>query len=633
MGRIPEETIEAIRNRIDLVDLVGRYVALKQAGRSFKGLCPFHHEKTPSFHVNPQLGIFHCFGCAAGGNAFAFLMRHDNLTFPEAVRSLARDCGIEVPEERSDVEAGIGRRLRGACAVAERFYRDALKSPEGAAARAYLAKRGLDDEQVARFGIGFAPDRWDALVRALAAADVPAELGVRAGLLGEGQRGHYDRLRGRVIFPIRDVRGDAIAFGGRALPGRDGTAPEPKYLNTPESPLFRKREALYGMPDALEAIRRAGRAVVVEGYFDRIALARADVGEALATCGTALTPDHARQLCRRTQEVVLLFDGDAAGQRAVERSLLLLLPEGLRVRAVELPAGEDPDTYLEKHGRDALRQLVADAMPALDGVIRRAVAGGCATPWEKADAVAAVAPLLVLLPDPVERGETARQLSFAAGVPVAEVDAAVRRERARIAGNRPSDADGASRSDSVQERTGSELRSTPTRSTPTRSLSGAATSSGPRVETTEARWARALARTLVHFPKLASSIDPDEVATLVPAPWDRVLSTLVDTLRDRSDADLGALAEQLGGEAAAELCAVAVEASPEAEEEAAIAAMRDTFRRLRQRRLAEEDRQLTQRLRLAVSDAERQAILEEKHRIQQRKRLEPELASGRAATS
>ena len=313
-----------------------------------------------------------------------------------------------------------------------------------------------------------------------------------------------------------------------------------------------------------------------------------------------------------------MFDGDAAGQRAVERSLLLLLPEGLRVRAVELPAGEDPDTYLEKHGADALRQLVADATPALDGVIRRAVSHGCATPWEKADVVAAVAPLLVLLPDPVERGETARQLSFAAGVPVAEVDAAVRRERARLAGNRPSDAGAASQSDPVRDQTRSGLAEEPR-------------SSGPRVETTEARWARALTRTLVHFPTLARSIDPDELATLVPAPWDRVLSTLVDALSDRSDADLGALADQLGGDAGAELCAVAVEASPEADEEAAIAAMRDTFRRLRQRRLAEQNRQLTQRLRQAGSEEERQAILEEKHRIQQRKRLEPDLASGRAA--
>ncbi|MCL4685084.1 DNA primase [Myxococcota bacterium] len=626
MGRIPEETIEAIRDRTDIVDLVGRYVALKQAGRSFKGLCPFHHEKTPSFHVNPQLRIFHCFGCTAGGNVFAFLMRHDNLTFPEAVRSLARDCGIEVPEDRSDAEAGIGRRLRAACALAERFYRDALRSSDGAAARAYLARRGLDDDQIARFGLGYAPDRWDALVRALGAAGIPAELGVRAGLLGEGQRGHYDRLRGRVIFPIRDVRGDAIAFGGRALPGADGQAPEPKYLNTPESPLFRKREALYGLPDALEPIRRAGRAVVVEGYFDRIALARADIGEALATCGTALTPDHARQLCRRTQEVVLLFDGDAAGQRAVERSLRLLLPEGLRVRAVELPAGEDPDTFLEQHGAEALRRLVADARPALDGVIRRAVEHGCTTAWEKADVVAAVTPLLVLLPDPVERGETARQLSFAAGVPVAEVEAAVRRERAQLAGN-PVSGVGSSARSSGRASSPSSIRSDEICSDEIQER----IASGPRRETTEARWARVLARTLVHFPALASSIDPDEVATLVPAPWDRVLPALVDALADRSDADLGALAEQLGDDAGAELCAVAVEAAPEGDAEAAIAAMRDTFRRLRQRRLAEQDRQLTQRLRLAGSDAERHAILEEKHRIQQRKRLEPDATPGRVA--
>jgi DNA primase len=604
VGRIPEETIEAIRNRIDIVDLVGRYVSLRQAGRSFKGLCPFHHEKTPSFHVNPQLGIFHCFGCNAGGNAFAFLMRHDNLTFPEAVRSLARECGIEVPEERGDTEAGLGRRLREACATAERFYREALRSPEGAAARAYLAKRGLDDEACARFAIGFAPDRWEALVRALDAARVPAALGVQAGLVGEGQRGHYDRLRGRVIFPIRDVRGDAVAFGGRALPDAAGNAPEPKYLNTPESPLFRKREAFYGLPDALEAIRRAGRAIVCEGYFDRIALARAGLGEALATCGTALTEDHARQLRRRTQEVVLLFDGDTAGQRAVERSLGLLLPEGLRVRAAELPAGDDPDTYLEAHGAEALRALVDGAPPALDGVIRRAVARGCTTPWEKADAVAAVAPLLVLVPDPVERGETARQLSFAAGVPAEEVALALRRARAGSAGGA-----GAGDPDGISEQT----------------------VSGPRVETTESRWARAVASYLVHFPALASALDPDEILTLVPPPWDRVLSTLVDTLGDRADADVSALADALGGEAAAELRAVAVEAPLAETPEAAGSGMSDTILRLRQRRLAGQERELTRRLRQATTEAEQQMILAEKQRIQEQKRHAQGLHPARAA--
>jgi DNA primase len=601
VGRIPEETIEAIRNRIDIVDLVGRSVSLRQAGRSFKGLCPFHHEKTPSFQVNPQLGIFHCFGCNAGGNVFAFLMRHDNLTFPEAVRSLARECGIEVPEERGDAEAGVGRRLREACSAAERFYRESLRGPEGAAARAYLAKRGLDAEACERFTIGFAPDRWEALVRALDTARVPAAAGVQAGLIGEGQRGHYDRLRGRVIFPIRDVRGDPVAFGGRALPDAAGQAPEPKYLNTPESPLFRKREAFYGLPDALEAIRRAGRTVVVEGYFDRIALARAGLGEALATCGTALTEDHARQLRRRTQEVVLLFDGDAAGQRAVERSLALLLPEGLRVRAAELPPGDDPDTYLERHGAEALRQLVDGAPPALDGAIRRAVARGCTTPWEKADAVAAVVPLLVLVPDPVERGETARQLSFAAGVPAAEVEAALRRARAGRAG--------AHDPDSVSERT----------------------ASGPRVESTESRWARNLACTLVHFPALARAIDPDELASLVPAPWDRVLAVLVDGLTDRPDADVAALAEQLGGEAAAELRAVAVEAPPAESPEAAGSGMSDTLLRLRQRRLAEQERELTRRLRQATTEAEQQTILAEKQRIQELKRRTLGLTPSRVA--
>lgn len=604
MGRIPEETIEAIRNRIDIVDLVGRYVSLRQAGRSFKGLCPFHSEKTPSFQVNPQLGIFHCFGCHAGGNAFAFLMRHDNLTFPEAVRALARECGIEVPEERGAGEAGLGRRLREACAAAERFYRESLRGPEAAAARAYLAKRGFDAETCARFAIGFAPDRWEALVRALDAARVPAALAVQAGLLGESQRGHYDRLRGRVIFPIRDVRGDPVAFGGRALPDAQGRTPEPKYLNTPETPLFRKREGFYGMPDALEAIRRAGRAVVVEGYFDRIALARAGIGEALATCGTALTEDHARQLRRRTQEVVLLFDGDAAGQRAVERSLALLLPEGLRVRAAELPAGEDPDTYLETHGAEALRRLVDEARPALDGVIRRAIARGCATPWEKADAVAAVVPLLVLVPDPVERGETARQLSFAAGVPAEEVESALRRVRAgRGADERDPD--------DVSPRTGS----------------------GPRVESTEARWARNLARTLVHFPALARAIDPDELALLVPEPWDRVLSTLVDTLADRADADVAALADALGGEAAAELRAVAVEAPPAESSEAAGSGMSDTIQRLRQRHLAEQERELTRRLRQATSQAEQEAILVEKQRIQEQKRRVQGLAPAHTANA
>ncbi|MCU0669438.1 MAG: CHC2 zinc finger domain-containing protein, partial [Myxococcota bacterium] len=215
MSRIPEETIEAVRTRVDIVDLVGRYVSLRQTGRSFKGLCPFHNEKTPSFHVHPERQIFHCFGCDSGGNAFAFLMKHENLSFPEAVRALAAQCGIEIPESDDPGEAGLFRRMREATAVAQSHYRAELVGAAGEGARAYLAGRGIDVATAQRFGIGFAPDRWDALASALESKRIPAALGERAGLLAERKSGgHYDRLRGRITFPIQDVRGDVIAFGG-----------------------------------------------------------------------------------------------------------------------------------------------------------------------------------------------------------------------------------------------------------------------------------------------------------------------------------------------------------------------------------------------------------------------------------
>jgi DNA primase len=425
VGRIPEDTLQTVRDRVDIVDLVGRHVSLKKAGRSYKGLCPFHHEKTPSFVVTPERGTWHCFGCGEGGNAFAFLMRHENLTFPEAVRSLAAELGIEVPESDSG-ERGVSEGVLRANALAQEYYRRSLAGEEGGAARAYLAGRGLAAEDAARFGIGFAPDRWEGVVEVLRRARIPGELAERAGLArARAGGGHYDLLRGRVVFPIQDARGRVVAFGGRAL----AAGQDPKYLNTPESPVFRKREALYGLPAALEPMRSAGRAIVVEGYFDQIALARAGLGEAVATCGTALSEEHAKSLARRTRNVVLLFDGDEAGQRAMLRALEVMLPAGLRVRAAALPGGMDPDDFLRREGAEALRALVDGAKPALELAILRAAANGCRTPWERADAVAAVTPLLALVPDPVERGEFARRLALAVGVDAGDVAAALRRER------------------------------------------------------------------------------------------------------------------------------------------------------------------------------------------------------------
>ncbi len=422
MGRIPEATIQEIRDRADIVGLIGRHVELKQSGRSFKGICPFHDEKTPSFHVNPDRQMFHCFGCHEGGDVLSFLIKHENLTFPEAASTLARELGIEIPESESG-ERGETERILAALEAAQACYRQVLRGPLGETGRAYLERRGLGAEAIDRFGLGAVPDRWDTLTRELESARIPGRIGVAAGLLCERKSGgYYDRLRGRVTFPINDVRGRVIAFGGRAvLPDQ-----EPKYLNTSETPVFHKRLSFYGFPHALEPIRRAERAVLCEGYFDTIALHRAGISEALATCGTALTSDHAKQLRRRTAQVSLVFDGDEAGLQAMERALAMLLPAGLRVRAVRLPAGEDPDDYLASRGAEALRSLVDAAPDALELVLRRAMSVGCTTPGEKADAVRRVAPLVAVIPNPVERSEYGRRLAVATGTDPQAVEAVVR---------------------------------------------------------------------------------------------------------------------------------------------------------------------------------------------------------------
>lgn len=563
MSRIPEETIEAVRTRIDIVDLVGRYVSLRQTGRSFKGLCPFHNEKTPSFHVHAERQIFHCFGCDSGGNAFAFLMKHENLSFPEAVRALAAQCGIEIPESDDPGEAGLFRRMREATAAAQSHYRAELVGVGGEGARGYLAGRGIDVATAQRFGIGLAPDSWDALSSALEAKRIPAVLGERAGLLAERKSGgHYDRLRGRITFPIQDVRGDVIAFGGRAI----GADQEPKYLNTPESPLFRKREAFYGFPDALESIRRSGRAIVVEGYFDRIALARAGLGEALATCGTALTPEHAHQLQRRTREVVLLFDGDDAGQRAMERSLAILLPEGLRVRAAALPPKDDPDSLLAREGPDALRAVVDTAVPALEAVIRRAASHPHATPWEKSDAVLQVAPMLALITDPVERGAYERQLALAIGVADDDVRALVRREGVQRRGMTPS-----------AERDVAAPAAAPPLSAEHERI---------------ARWAARLARQWLDHPPLARAVDAEALADLFPvSPWNRLLPAFAELCEVDAPVNVDAICALLDDECAAALRGVALAEGDPLDIERARVLQAQTVERLRRDRDREVHRE------------------------------------------
>jgi DNA primase len=575
MGRIPEDTLQAVRDRVDIVDLVGRHVSLKKAGRSFKGLCPFHHEKTPSFVVTPERGTWHCFGCGEGGNAFAFLMRHENLTFPEAVRSLAAELGIEIPETGSG-ERGVLEGVLRANALAHEYYQRALFGDEGRGARAYLAERGLGEEEARRFGIGFAPDRWEGVAEVLRRARIPGALGERAGLVRErASGGHYDMLRGRVVFPIQDARGRVIGFGGRALAPEQ----EPKYLNTPESPAFRKREAFYGFPSALEPMRSRDRAIVVEGYFDQIALARAGMGEAIATCGTALSAEHAKGLSRRTRNVVLLFDGDEAGQRAMLRALEAMLPVGLRVRAAALPGGVDPDDFLRQGGAEALARLVDEAPPALEIAIARATAAGCSTPWERSDAVAAVAPLLALVADPVERGEFGRRLALAVGADPEDVAAALRRERK-----------------------GDEPEPAPV---------------GPRRTTDEERHFATLLRLLLEHP--AELLPVDEHALLAVAP-DAAWGSLASSVLSAPPGALDALLDALEGEPRLRLSELANAPRPDLEQaERAPRIFRDELGWLMKRRDAQERSAV--KARIAGGDPD--ALQELQRRLERRAAARP----------
>jgi DNA primase len=580
MGRIPDETIDAIRDRFDLLALVGRYVSLKKQGSRYVGLCPFHDEKAPSFSVNPEKRVFHCFGCGASGDGFEFLMRHDNLTFREAVESAARECGIEIPATAGG-EPGQRARLLAANQLAWDLYRSALLAPEGAAARAYLEGRGLGREEWARFGVGFASERWEALSRALAAAGVAEAVAIEAGLLARGQRGGvYDRLRGRIVFPIQDARGRVIAFGGRAL----GDA-QPKYLNTPETSLFRKRETFYGLPAALEAMRRRERAVVVEGYFDRIACERAGVAETVATCGTALAPAHASALRRRTRCAVLLFDGDDAGRRALEAAAETLLPEGLRVLAAALPPGEDPDSLAARDGPDALRARVEAARPAVEVVIEGVVSKGVADAYQKADAVERVAPLLARVPSAVERREFARRLALLAGVDPRDAEAAVAAARGE----------------------------TPAAEPPLRVGAGLPA---------PLRFARRVGALLLAQPELAARLRPGEPESLLEAGPERaVLCALAAAGRAGGSTSLADLAAGLG-EAERRLLhelACAGDAALEDGEASRAAVLDDTLDRLRGLRDARLRESVTRRL-VEAAPTELPELLAEKQRQLERRR-------------
>ncbi len=366
-GLIPQEFIDDLIARADIVEVVGRRTQLKKAGREFKACCPFHDEKTPSFTVSPGKGFYHCFGCGAHGTAVGFLMEYDHMSFVEAIESLAGSMGVEVPRSESDQPARRYDELFSLMDTVSRHWQACLKdSPE---AVEYLKKRNIDGSTAKRFGIGYAPDGWSNVLDKFGSSEEAAERLLATGLIIRKDNGkHYDRFRDRLMFPIRDARGRTIGFGGRTM--GDG---EPKYLNSPETVLFHKGRELYGLYEARQAIRHIERLVVVEGYMDTVALARNGIDFAVATLGTATTGEHLNRLFRLTENAYFSFDGDRAGRKAAWRALENALPqvrEGRQIRFVFLPDGHDPDTFVNENGADAFVKMLDAGLPLSEFLIQ-----------------------------------------------------------------------------------------------------------------------------------------------------------------------------------------------------------------------------------------------------------------------
>ena len=398
-GLIPQDIIDRIKDRLDIVEVVSAYVSLIRAGQNLKGLCPFHVEKTPSFSVSPSRQIFHCFGCGAGGNLYTFLMRLEGLSFPEAARKLAHKAGVEIPENCTPGQRQTAElRERIQCvneAAAAHFGRNLMEASHGRQARAYLAERGLTRETIEQFRIGLALPAWDGLVKALTARGASVDDLLAAGLVvpkeaTAGKVGHasgcYDRFRHRVMFPIHDLSGRVIGFGGRVMD--DGA---PKYLNSSDTPLFSKGRTLFALDRAREAATRAKSLILVEGYFDAVALHQAGIRHVAATLGTALTPEHVQMIRRFVGQVVLLFDPDPAGVNAALRALDLFANSGIEVRVVSLPKGHDPDTYVRQEGTEAFAALQAAALSlmafSVDHCVQLAEGGSLQARVQSVDAV------------------------------------------------------------------------------------------------------------------------------------------------------------------------------------------------------------------------------------------------------
>ena len=419
MARIPEDVIERVKAAHDIVELVGRSVPLKKAGRTWKALCPFHEEKTPSFTVNPERQTFKCFGCQKGGNVFQWLEEREGLKFFEAVRALAAEKGIVVPSSGgrdAGPEPSRIEPIRAVLALAQDLYVRTLAGPEGAETRTYLAHRGFPEPAVRELGLGLSPASWDILLRLAASKGLSASTVEEAGFAvpRESGNGHYDRFRGRLMFPVADVSGRIVTYGARALHPDD----TPKYLNGPETAVFKKGRMLYGLDRAKDAIRKAGYGILMEGYTDVLMAHMHGFTGAVAGMGTAFTPEQAKALGRYAPRVVLLYDGDAAGRLAAEKSIDTLLDEGLEVRVALLPEGKDVDEVLLEEGVERLQAVIDGALDLFDFKIDQlAKTTDLSTPRGKATAAERLGDSIRRVRDVIERDQLFVRVAERLGVP------------------------------------------------------------------------------------------------------------------------------------------------------------------------------------------------------------------------
>ncbi len=574
MGQdVSEKTI--IAERVSILDLVSPHVQLKKAGKYYKGLCPFHPDKNPSFVVNPDRNTFYCFGCGAGGDIYSFFMKFHNLPFPQALEELARRAGIELkgrrPRKDPKKEEAIQRGAALNTAVCRFYHRNLLEAPEAGVAREYLKKRGIEKDTVSGFSLGYAPAGWDRLLRSLQKRHGAVETASALGLLipRKDGNGAYDRFRNRLMFPIFNTTGQVLAFGGRSLGEQD-----PKYMNSPESFLYHKGSVLYGLHKAQGAIRERNSVIIVEGYFDLLSLHQHGIRNAVAVLGTALTTEQIDILRRHTRNLVLVFDGDAAGKKASFRNLPDLLNRDIPARVVYLPADEDPDSFLQKRGKESFERLLEEA-PALLELFLREKTGeiGKEDPVEKKVAVLRqVLPVVRMIPDRLAQGLCVKSLAEEIGIP----ELSLREELSKGKDTR---------------RKAEERR--PGGTTPQE------VGKWPAEE-------RLICQILMQFPSLLPRFaEAEALGSFKAAPLRDAISAFADQYRAKGTVNLAELLPEEGDAPELFRLLTSLSCKEEFTEEQAVAALDDSIRRLKKRVLKERLDSLNRRIREADRRRER----------------------------